>query len=137
MRSDSQSKLDHILSELIIPLSDFADLLLDFRSWAQTGEKAGACVKAYFEMVEAAPENGSAAVSLEDLRKWLESHLEISIMDGLGGRDLETLPCQLGGHAGLQHFCRSAMETVRQDRAWAASQLHLQLRFARKFPLAA
>jgi hypothetical protein len=137
VRHYSQLQLDDILATLAVQLPASANVLLDLRQWILTSQSAGACIRAYFELLEAAKDRSCATESLNILRRWLESHLEISVIDGVYGSFLETIPFHLEGHDALLQFCQSAMEGWHQDRCHTASRLHMEFRFARNFPLAA
>lgn len=124
------SELDRILAALAMPLERQSDTLLDLRLWAGSPTRAGSCVKAYFELVGAAPESGAAKRPLADLKRWLEARLNILVFDGEQAVCLEKLPLALDGETDLGEYCHSAMRRLRDDRCLTAAQVRLEFGFA-------
>lgn len=124
------SELDRILAALALPLDRQSNTLLDLRAWAAAPASAGSCVKAYFELVGAAPESGAADLPLADLRRWLEARLNILVFDGEQAVCLEKLPLALDGETDLGEFCHSAMRRLRDDRCLTVPRVRLEFGFA-------
>ena len=125
------SELDRILAALAQPLERQSDTLLDLRLWAASPTRAGSCVKAYFELVGAAPVSGAADRPLADLKCWLESRLNILVFDGEQAVCLEKLPLALDGETDLGEFCHSAMRRLRDDRCLTMHRVRLEFGFSR------
>lgn len=124
------TELDRILAALAMPLQRHSDTLLDLRQWAVTPARAGSCMKAYFELVAAAPESGAAERPLADLRGWLEARLNILVFDGEQATCLEKLPLALDGETDLGEYCHSAMRRLRDDRCLTMPQVRLEFGFS-------
>jgi hypothetical protein len=128
----SDYELDAILSSLARPeMVSLSDRLLDMRDAAFTPLAAGCCVKIYFELLAAAPENGALDRSLADLRGWLERHLSIEVLDDVQIQPLERLPLRLQGENDLETLCRTAMNDYLNDRCHPAPAIRMQFSFAR------
>jgi len=131
------TELDRILASLAKPLSRLSDTLLDLRQWAFSPSRAGACVKAYFDLVGEAPATGEVTHALAALRGWLEQRLSILVFDGARSIYLERLPLTLAGETNLGEFCHGAMKRLRDDRCHQAPHLRLEFGFSRDFDIAA
>ena len=130
-------ELDFILSSLAAPLPRLANTLLDLRQWAFCPSRAGSCVKAYFELVGEAPRSNEVKQSLAALRNWLESRLNIRVLDGSRAVCLETLPLALAGETDLEKFCHTAMQRLREDRVHGVPNLRLEFGFSQDLASAA
>jgi len=120
--------LDSVVAGLARPFGRSSDLLLDLRQWAGDDRRAGACMKAYFDLFEEAAPGGDAACGLMGLRQWLEAELEIVVFDQ-SRNCLEVLPLELAGEDDLERFCHKVMNRLREDRCYAASEVRMILRF--------
>ena len=131
------TELDRILAALAKPLGRLSDTLLDLRQLAFNPCCAGACVKAYFDLVGEAPDGEEAARPLSALRKWLEARLSIRVIDSHRAVCLETMPLALAGETDLGKFCHTAMQRVREDRCHAGPHLRLEFGFSQDLCAAA
>jgi hypothetical protein len=131
------TELDPILASLAKPLGRLSDTLLDLRQWARSPSCAGSCVKAYFDLVGEAPDAEEAARPLAALRVWLESRLNIRVIDANRADCLETLPLTLAGETDLEQFCLTAMQRLREDRCHGVPHLRLEFGFSQNFNIAA
>jgi hypothetical protein len=112
------------------PLGHVSDTLLDFRQWAQSPDHAGSCIKAYFELVSEAPLTPQVTTTLETLRHWLESRLNIRVFDSQRTVWLDSLPLALADETDLEHYCQCAMQRLRGDRCLDSSNLRLEFSFS-------
>jgi hypothetical protein len=123
-------ELDGILSSLARPaMAGLADRLLDLRASAVSPADAGQCVKIYFELLAAAPENGALDAVLAALGGWLERKLSIEVLDEVNMEPLERLPLRLRGESDLGTFCQTAMRNFFSDRCHAAPRIRMQFGF--------
>jgi hypothetical protein len=131
----SCSALDSVLADLARSSGRHTDLLLDFRCWAVRRQRAGACVKAYFDLFEEAPTG--AARGLSSLRRWLESRLEIAVLESRSQSCLEVFRLELAGEDSLEAFCHKAMDRLRADRCHCSPEVTLTFRFRENLAQAA
>jgi hypothetical protein len=122
--------LDRILAALAGEVTaQESDLLLDLRDASRTAGSAGSCVSVYFTLLEVLEYKPSAKVALEDLRIWLDEHLNIEVLDDERHQALESLPLRLSGAPDLDSFCHVTMDRLRKDRCLSESRLRLQIGF--------
>lgn len=125
-------ELDGILATLACEVTPQAsDLLLELRDAAASPDQAGTCVRLYFALLESAPDGEVARVTLGQLRKWLENHLKLEVVDEERRLPLENLPLRLAGATNLASFCHGAMAHLRNDRCHSAKRLRIQIGFSR------
>jgi hypothetical protein len=123
-------ELDAILASLArVEMAAFSDLLLDLRNGAFPPAEAGCCVRIYFELLAAAPENGSLDQALADLRGWLERQLSIEVLDDAQMQRIERLPVRFEGQNDLETFCRSTMQDFFNDRCHPSPSIRMQFAF--------
>ncbi len=125
--------LDPLLASLAVPLRRAADSLLDLRAAAHAGTTPGRCIRCYFQLLAAAPRE--VQPRLTPLRAWLEAHIEAAASDA-EGRLLETLPVTLDAED-LESCCRSLMDGIHADRAYASPRITLDFRYKPACPVAA
>jgi hypothetical protein len=131
------TELDRILSTLAKPLGRLSDTLLDLRMWAHSPNRAGSCIKAYFDLLGEAPETAEVARSLTALRNWLESKLNILVFDSARSVCLDTLPLALSDETDLEQYCHGAMQRLRDDRCHEVPHLRLEFSFSGNRQIAA
>jgi hypothetical protein len=103
--------------------SEGADMILDLRQALMSQGHPGLCVRCFFGLLGDLSQKGA----LLPLKHWLENHLEVEVV--AGGKELEVLPVLLGNAVDLEGFCHSAMETVREDRAYMDRSISLRFRY--------
>jgi hypothetical protein len=124
-------ELDRILAALAREVtSRESDLLLNLRDASRIAGAAGSCVSIYYSLLEVLDSRPSAAVPIEQLRLWLERHLNLEVLDDERHQALESLPLHLSGAVDLESFCHRAMDRLRKDRCFSASRLRLQIEFS-------
>jgi len=128
--------LDLVLAGLARPFGRSSDLLLDLRQWAGNDRRAGSCLKAYFDLLDEAAATGEATRGLVRLRQWLETELEVVVLDQ-SGTCLEILPLKLTGEIDLERYCHQVMNRLRQDRCYGESKVGVIVRFKQRSAQAA
>ncbi|NJR42293.1 MAG: hypothetical protein HC767_06170 [Akkermansiaceae bacterium] len=123
------TRLDQIVASLAKPLTSASDTLLDLRTWAASGEQAGSCVAAYFQLLDEAPREPQVLQDLSNLCQWLDENLSILVFDGTYSALLEDMPFSLLGYSDLETFCHQAIQKLWKDRCYSGTKIGMRFTF--------
>ena len=115
--------MHEVLSSVKPLTSEGADALLDLREILMAEGHPGECLKCFFTLLGDLKKPGA----LRPLRKFLEERCEVEVCGE--SSELEAMPLRLEQGTDLVSFCHRAMETIRDDRAYAERSITMRVRW--------
>jgi len=120
-----KTDVDDLLGPVAEACRGAADDILDLREALMKRSDPGSCLQCYFNIFGVMKEPDPKAI--DQLRSWLESHLEIVACDETE-HELERLPISLH-QPDMESFCREVMSEFQLNRNYQTASIELSVDF--------